>query len=75
MFDSLSANSIQQVEVITKEVFHLINEYWVSYFVDARLPDGQGNLYDKKFRFVPESINTNQLTFIEVLGSEGVLHA
>ena len=68
MFDSLEANSTQQVEVITKEVFFLFNEYWVSYFVD-------GKLYDKKFTFVPESINTVHLTFIDSLNSRGVLHA
>ncbi len=68
MFDSLEANSTQQVEVITKEVFHLFNEYWVSYFVN-------GKLYDKKFTFVPESINTEHLTFIDALSSQGILHA
>lgn len=68
MFDSLEANSTHQVEVITKEVFHLFNEYWVSYFVD-------GKLYDKKFIFVPESIGTQHLTFIEAINSQGILHA
>jgi len=67
-YDNLSANSTQQVEVITKEVFHLFNEYWVSYFVD-------GKLYDKRFTFVPDSINTEHLIFIEALNSQGVLHA
>lgn len=67
-YPNLSASSTQQVEVITKEVFHLFNEYWVSYYVD-------GKLYDKKFTFVPESINTEHLTFIEALGSQGILHA
>lgn len=68
MFDSIEGNSTQQIEVITKEVFHLFNEYWVSYFVD-------GKLYDKKFTFVPESINTKHLTSIEPLNSKGILHA
>lgn len=68
MFDSLEDNSTQQVEVITKEIFHLFNEYWVSYYFD-------GKLYDKKFTFVPESINTEHLTFIESLNSKGILHA
>ena len=68
MFDSIEANSTQQIEVITKDVFHLFNEYWVSYFVDEKL-------FDKKFTFVPESINTEHLTFIESLSSQGILHA
>ena len=29
-YDHLEANSTQQVELITPEVFHLFNEYWVS---------------------------------------------
>ena len=68
MFDSVEANDSQQIEVITKEVFHLFNEYWVSYFVD-------GKLYDKKFTFVPESINHKHISFIEALSSKGILHA
>jgi hypothetical protein len=67
-YEELSANSTQQVEVITKEVFHLFNEYWVSYYVD-------GKLYDKKFTFVPKSINSEHLTFIDALNSQGILHA
>ncbi len=68
VFDSLEANSTQQVEVITKDVFYLFNEYWVSYFVD-------GKLYDKKFTFVPDSIKFDHVTFIETLSSQGILHA
>lgn len=68
LYDKLEGNSTQQIEVITQEVFHLFNEYWVSYFVD-------GKLFDKKFTFVPESINTEYLTFIEVINSQGILHA
>lgn len=67
-FAKLSAGCTQQVEVITEEVFHLFNEYWVSYFVD-------GKLYDKKFTFVPESISSKNLAFIKPLDSQGILHA
>ncbi len=68
MFEKVEDNSTQQIEVITAEVFHLFNEYWVSYFVE-------GKLYDKKFTFVPESISIEHLTFIEGLNTQGVLHA
>jgi len=67
-YDRLEAKSIQQIELITAEVFHLFNEYWVSYYVE-------GKLYDKKFTFVPDSINTNNLSFIKYLNAQGVLHA
>lgn len=68
MFDTIEANSTQQVEVITEEVFHLFNEYWVSYFVNDIL-------YDKKFTFIPDCINSKNLSFIESLDAKGVLHA
>ncbi len=67
-FDKVKANSTQQIEVITEEVFHLFNEYWVSYFANEKL-------FDKKSTFVPDSIQTENVTFIEVLNVKGVLHA
>ena len=67
-YDQLEANSTQQVELITSEVFHLFNEYWLSYYVE-------GKLYDKKFTFVPGSINTENLCFIKPLNAQGILHA
>ena len=67
-FDQVGARSVQQVEVITSEVFHLFNEYWVSYYVD-------GKVFDKKFTFVPDSIQKENLMFIPELNAKGVLHA
>lgn len=67
-FEHIGARSVQQVEVITQEVFHLFNEYWVSYYVD-------GKVYDKKFTFVPDSIREENLMFIPELNAKGVLHA
>lgn len=55
------------IEPIHEQVFHLNNEYWVSFFID-------GQLYDKKYIFVPETIIHDNLSFIEELGLEGVLH-
>lgn len=62
-FEHIPAHATQQVEVITQEVFHLFNEYWLSYYVD-------GTLFDKKFTFVPESIQKGNLTFIPELNSK-----
>lgn len=67
-FEQIPASGTQQVEVITQEVFHLFNEYWLSYYVD-------GMLYDKRFTFVPESIQEGNLIFIPELNSKGILHA
>ena len=55
------------IEPIDESVFHLNNEYWVSYFIN-------GQVYDKKFIFVPDSIIEDNLTFIEELDMKGILH-
>lgn len=55
------------VEPIDPSVFHLTNEYWVSYFINDQI-------FDKKFIFVPETITEKNLTFITELNAKGVLH-
>lgn len=56
------------VEPIDPNVFHLNNEYWVSYYVGMQI-------YDRKFVFVPDSICEENITFIKELEKEGVLHS
>ncbi|UXE65715.1 MAG: hypothetical protein KA713_14725 [Chryseotalea sp. WA131a] len=56
------------IEPIDTNVFHLNNEYWVSYYI------GQ-EIYDKRFVFVPDSIREENLIFIKELNTEGVLHS
>lgn len=56
------------IEPIDKGVFHLSNEYWVSYYIGSKI-------YDKRFVFVPESISEGNLTFVKELGMEAVLHS
>ena len=55
------------IEPIDESVFHLTNEYWVSYFIDKQV-------YDKKFIFVPDTIIEDHLIFIDELGMKGILH-
>ena len=55
------------VEPIDESVFHLNNEYWVSYFINKQV-------YDKKFIFVPDTIIEDHLIFIEELKMKGILH-
>jgi hypothetical protein len=55
------------IEPIDPTVFHLNNEYWVSYFVGNQV-------YDKKFIFVPDTIVESNLIFIPQINMEGVLH-
>ena len=55
------------IEPIDASVFHLSNEYWVSYFIKSQV-------FDKKFIFLPDSIIEENLTTIEELGMKGILH-
>jgi hypothetical protein len=55
------------VEPIDPQVFHLNNEYWVSYFIDNQI-------YDKKFIFVPDTIVESNLIYIPQINMEGILH-
>ncbi len=55
------------IEPIDNSVLHLSNEYWVSYFID-------GQVYDKKFIFLPDSIIEENLSYIEELEMQGILH-
>ncbi len=61
-------NSAALIEPIDTALFHLNNEYWVSYYMGSVL-------YDKRFVFVPDSIHEENLTFIRELEREGVLHS
>lgn len=66
--ETVPAQSTAVVEAIDPSVFHLNNEYWVSYYVDT-------TIYDKKFVFVPDTICDANITLIKELQLEGVLHS
>ena len=67
MFEQVDAKSFVQIEPIDPAIFHINNEYWVSYYIDKKI-------YDKKFIFVPDSITTDNLIEISMLNMQGVLH-
>jgi hypothetical protein len=66
--DIVPGNSAVLVEPIDPAVFHLNNEYWLSYYI-------QGEIYDKRFVFVPDAIREENISFIKELEMEGVLHS
>jgi len=66
--ETVPAEGVAMVEPIDSALFHLNNEYWVSYYVGTQI-------YDRKFVFVPESICLENLIFINELNMEGVLHS
>ena len=55
------------IEPIDPALFHLNNQYWVSYY-------HAGQIFDKKFIFVPDSIVPDHLTYIGLLDRLGILH-
>jgi hypothetical protein len=61
-------HSAALIEPIDASVFHLNNEYWVSYYIDKQI-------FDKRFIFVPDTIREENLTFIKEIELEGVLHS
>jgi hypothetical protein len=66
--ETVPANSAALVEPIDPSVFHLNNEYWVSYYI------GQ-EIFDKRFVFVPDAIREENISYIKELELEGVLHS
>jgi hypothetical protein len=67
VFAEVEARTAVPVEPIDPALFHLNNQYWVSYYLGTQI-------FDKKFIFVPDSIVPANLTPIALLGREGVLH-
>ncbi len=67
-FAQVGPQSATPVELIDPAVFHLTNQYWVSYYLGGRI-------FDKKFLFVPDSIVPTNLSPLPLLaGRLGVLH-
>lgn len=68
MFERVEAKTFVQIEPIDPALFHINNEYWVSFYV-------QQQIFDKKYIFVPESVTQENLIEIKMLQMQGVLHS
>ncbi|MFD2719104.1 hypothetical protein ACFST9_10280 [Hymenobacter monticola] len=68
LFEEVPPHAAVPVESIDPAVFHLNNQYWVSYYRGAQI-------FDKKFVFVPDSIVPDNLIHIALLDRQGVLHS
>ena len=66
--ETVEPHSATLVEPIDPALFHLANEYWVSYYIDKQI-------FDKRFVFVPDSICEENLSFVKELDMEAVLHS
>jgi hypothetical protein len=61
-------NEAARIEPIMPDLFDLTNEFWVSFWVNDVM-------YDKRFIFVPGSINDEAFKLIDILGYKGVILA
>jgi hypothetical protein len=59
-------NEAARIEPIMPDLFDLTNEFWVSFWVNDVM-------YDKRFVFVPGSINEKEFKMIDRLGYKGVI--
>jgi hypothetical protein len=66
-FDKVEATGSIAVELIDPAVFHLNNEYWVSFWIGTQL-------YDKRYLFVPDSIDEQHFTIVPVINAKGIWH-
>jgi hypothetical protein len=68
LFEEVPAHTAIPIEPLDPALFHLNNQYWVSYYHGAQI-------FDKKFIFVPESIVPDNFTHIALLDRVGILHS
>lgn len=68
-FEEIGPRQAVRVEPIDPALFHLTNQYWVSYYLGPQI-------LDKKYVFVPGSLESTNLRPIELLaGQPGILHS
>lgn len=65
-FDEIPAKEYAKIEPIMDFTFGLSNEYWVSFYID-------NVIYDKRYIFLPETINEKNFTKIPLVDVEGVM--
>lgn len=63
---NVPSRSFALIELIDEQVFGLTNEYWLSYYIN-------GQIYDKKFIFLPESIVETNMIRVPILNKAGVM--
>lgn len=64
--EKLNPHEFAKIEPIIEDVFGLNNEYWVSFYVNK-------TIYDKKFLFLPETIQETNFITIPFLNKKGVM--
>lgn len=65
-FEEIQALDYKLIEPVSKEVFGISNEYWVSFSMN-------GKMYDKQYVFLPESIVESNFQTIPFIDKKGVI--
>jgi len=65
-FEAIGPLQMHKIEPIPSDLLGLTNEYWVSF-------RHEGYMYDKKYVFVPGSLNELNFTLIPFLNQKGVM--
>jgi len=63
---NLNKRSFKLIEHISEETFMLSNEFFVTFYIN-------GVIHDKKYIFLPETIQKNNFTSIPIINRKGVL--
>src|ERR1700743_2095604 len=66
MFPVIESGSYKLIEPIDEQTFGLNNEYWLSYYIG-------GEIFDKKFIFLPESIVESNFIKLPIINKPGVM--
>ncbi len=64
--ESIPPQAYSRIEPIMEDVFGLNNEYWVSFYLN-------GDIYDKRFVFLPETIQESNFIKVPVINKKGVM--
>lgn len=66
LFEEVQSLDYKLIEPVSKEVFGISNEYWISITIGEKM-------YDKKFIFLPESIIETNFQMIPFIEKKGVI--
>ena len=65
-FEEVESLDYKLIEPVSKEVFGISNEYWISFTID-------GKMFDKQYIFLPESIIESNFQTIPFIEKKGVI--
>ncbi len=67
MIERVDGCDFKLIEPVNPDLFQLSNEFWVSFYID-------GQIRDKKYVFVPDSIREEHFQLVPWINKEGVVH-